>query len=113
MPIGTCGTRCTSPWSAFVLGQVLIFTSWGLFAYLVVITVAMDAFVRTYEEPTLRDTYGPAYDEFRAAVPRWPPRLTPWKGAAPSAPREAGRAKHVAGLFEQDGIRPEGARLPG
>ena len=74
---------------AVVLGQVLLFTSWGLFAYLVVITIAMDAFVRTYEEPTLRDTYGVAYDEFRAAVPRWLPRLTPWKGAA------------------TDGIRPE------
>ena len=72
---------------ALVLGQVLLFTSWPLFAYLVVITIVMDAFVRTYEEPTLRDTYGLAYDEFRDAVPRWVPRLTPWRGAGASARR--------------------------
>ncbi|MPZ94573.1 MAG: isoprenylcysteine carboxyl methyltransferase [Propionibacteriales bacterium] len=65
---------------AQVLGQALLFTSWWLLTYLVVITVVMDAFVRTYEEPTLRETFGPAYDEFRAAVPRWLPRLTPWRG---------------------------------
>jgi protein-S-isoprenylcysteine O-methyltransferase Ste14 len=70
---------------ALVLGQVLLFTSWGLFAYLVVITVAMDAFVRTYEEPTLRQTYGASYDEYCDAVPRWLPRLTPWKGQATSS----------------------------
>jgi len=62
-----------------VLGQVLLFTSWSLVAYLTVISLVMDAFVRTYEEPTLRETYGPAYDEFREAVPRWLPRLTPWQ----------------------------------
>lgn len=65
---------------ALVLGQVLLFPSWMLLAHLALIAVVMDAFVRTYEEPTLRMTYGPAYDEFRAAVPRWLPRLTPWPG---------------------------------
>jgi protein-S-isoprenylcysteine O-methyltransferase Ste14 len=70
---------------ALVLGQVLLFTSWGLLAYLVVITVTMDAFVRTYEEPTLRATYGASYDEFRDAVPRWVPRLSPWSGQATSS----------------------------
>ena len=66
---------------ALVLGQVLLFTSWALLAYLVLIAVVTDAFVRGYEEPTLRTTYGPAYDEFCEAVPRWLPRLTPWRGS--------------------------------
>jgi protein-S-isoprenylcysteine O-methyltransferase Ste14 len=66
---------------AVVLGQVLLFASWGLFAYLLVIGVTMASFVRAYEEPTLRETYGPAYDEFCAHVPRWLPRVTPWRGA--------------------------------
>jgi len=66
---------------AVVLGQVLLFAGWGLFAYLVVIGLTMAAFVQAYEEPTLREAYGPGYDEFCANVPRWLPRLTPWRGA--------------------------------
>jgi protein-S-isoprenylcysteine O-methyltransferase Ste14 len=67
---------------AVVLGQVLLFASWGLFAYLVVLGSAMNVFVHAYEEPTLREDHGPAYDEFCANVPRWVPRPTPWTGAA-------------------------------
>ena len=72
---------------AVVLGQVLLFASWGLFAYLVVIGLTMAAFVQAYEEPTLREAYGPAYDEFCANVPRWLPRVTPWRGADRGAPQ--------------------------
>jgi hypothetical protein len=66
---------------ALVLGQVLLLASWGLFAYLVVIGIMMASFVHIYEEPTLREAYGPAYDEFCKNVPRWLPRPTPWQGA--------------------------------
>jgi protein-S-isoprenylcysteine O-methyltransferase Ste14 len=66
---------------ALVLGQVLLFASWGLFAYLVVLGITVNAFVRLYEEPTLREAYGSSYEEFCANVPRWLPRLTPWRGA--------------------------------
>ena len=70
---------------AVVLGQALLFTSWALFAYLVVIALTMAAFVQAYEEPTLREAHGPAYDEFCANVPRWLPRPTPWRGAGRGA----------------------------
>jgi protein-S-isoprenylcysteine O-methyltransferase Ste14 len=66
---------------AVVLGQVFLFESWGLFIYLVVLGITVDTFVHTYEEPALRESYGPAYEEFCANVPRWLPRLTPWRGA--------------------------------
>jgi protein-S-isoprenylcysteine O-methyltransferase Ste14 len=33
------------------------------------------AFVRLYEEPTLRAEYGAEYERYRAAVPGWIPRL--------------------------------------
>jgi protein-S-isoprenylcysteine O-methyltransferase Ste14 len=66
---------------ALVLGQVLLCASWGLFTYLVVLGVTVNAFVRTYEEPTLREVYGPSYEEFCEHVPRWLPRPTPWQGA--------------------------------
>jgi len=72
---------------ALVLGQVLLFGSWALVAYLVVLGVTVDVFVHTYEEPTLREAYGPSYAELCENVPRWRPRLTPWQGATrrPSA----------------------------
>ncbi len=80
---------------AVVLGQVLLFGSWGLFAYLVVLGLTVNAFVHAYEEPTLREVYGPTYEEFCESVPRWLPRLTPWRGAtrrpADRVPRELGR----------------------
>jgi protein-S-isoprenylcysteine O-methyltransferase Ste14 len=66
---------------AVVLGQVLLFGSWGLFIYLVVLGLTVNAFVRAYEEPTLREVYGPTYEEFCENVPRWLPRLTAWRGA--------------------------------
>jgi len=44
---------------ALVLGQVLLFGSWALFAYLVVLGVTVDVFVHTYEEPTLREATAP------------------------------------------------------
>ena len=66
---------------AVVLGQVLLFESWGLFAYLVILSTAVTVFVRIYEEPTLHEVYGRSYEEFCANVPRWLPRLTPWQGA--------------------------------
>jgi len=66
---------------AVVLGQVLLFASGGLFAYLVVLGITVNVFVHTYEEPTLREAYGPSYDELCENVPRWLPRLTVWRGA--------------------------------
>jgi protein-S-isoprenylcysteine O-methyltransferase Ste14 len=35
-------------------------------------------FVRYYEEPTLREKFGPAYGQFCEHVGRWMPRLHPW-----------------------------------
>jgi protein-S-isoprenylcysteine O-methyltransferase Ste14 len=34
-----------------------------------------------YEEPTLALTFGEKYEEFRANVPRWIPRLTQWRAS--------------------------------
>jgi protein-S-isoprenylcysteine O-methyltransferase Ste14 len=66
---------------AVVLGQVLLFGSWGLFIYLVVLGITVNTFVHTYEEPTLRESHGSSYEEFCEHVPRWLPRVTPWRGA--------------------------------
>ena len=44
--------------AALIFGQAILFASWGVALYGVVIVAAFDTFVRLYEEPTLRRTYG-------------------------------------------------------
>ena len=65
---------------AIILGQGLLFASWWLVLYAAVVLAAVVGFVKGYEEPTLTETYGEQYDEYRRNVPGWWPRLTPWRG---------------------------------
>lgn len=66
---------------AAILGQALLFASPQLLIYGAIIWAAFTAFVQGYEEPTLLETFGDEYETFRKNVPRWIPRLTPWRGA--------------------------------
>ena len=61
--------------AALIFGQAILFASWGVGVYGIAVGVAFDTFVRLYEEPTLRGTYGEEYDAYRAATPRWIPRF--------------------------------------
>ena len=65
--------------AALILGQGLFFASSGVLEYGVAVWAAFHLFVLFYEEPTLRESYGPEYEEFCANVPRWLPRLHPWQ----------------------------------
>ncbi len=56
---------------AFVLGQLVLLLYAGAF---VIVTAA---FVRGYEEPTLKRRYGAQYERYRRAVPGWWPRRRP------------------------------------
>ena len=60
---------------AAILGQAMLFRQPVLLLWAVVVTAAVVSFVHLYEEPTLSRRYGAEYDEYRAAVPRWLPRL--------------------------------------
>jgi len=51
---------------------------WAIVATLLVL-VALDLFVRFYEEPTLRRMFGSEYEEYCRNVRRWIPRLKPWQ----------------------------------
>jgi protein-S-isoprenylcysteine O-methyltransferase Ste14 len=62
-----------------ILGQGLLFGSIPVLQYGVVVWLGFFAFVLFYEEPTLRSEFGAEYKEFCANVPRWIPRVTPWK----------------------------------
>ena len=61
--------------AALIFGQAILFASWGVALYGIVIVAAFDTFVMLYEEPTLRRTYGDAYVAYCAVTPRWIPRL--------------------------------------
>jgi protein-S-isoprenylcysteine O-methyltransferase Ste14 len=60
-----------------VLGQAALFGRPVLLGYGLALLALFVAFVRGYEEPTLRQQFGPEYDAYRAAVPGWWPRARP------------------------------------
>jgi protein-S-isoprenylcysteine O-methyltransferase Ste14 len=66
--------------AAIIGGQAILFSSAAIAWWLVAFMVAVFSFVVLYEQPTLTRTYGASYDAYRAAVPGWWPRLTPWQG---------------------------------
>ncbi len=66
---------------AIILGQAVLFGDWRLIACGALFWLACHVFVIAYEEPTLQRTFGAQYEAFRANVPRWIPRLTPWQPA--------------------------------
>ncbi len=64
-----------------ILGEGMILGNASLLAYGVLAWLVTHLFVVTYEEPTLRKTFGAEYDAFCANVPRWIPRLSPWNAS--------------------------------
>lgn len=69
---------------ALLIGQVLWFGNVSVLIYAAGAWLITHLFVCFYEEPTLRRTYGAQYDVWRAHVPRWIPRLKPWRDPAAS-----------------------------
>jgi protein-S-isoprenylcysteine O-methyltransferase Ste14 len=65
---------------ATIVGQALLLGQPILLLYTVAFAVAVVAFVRWYEEPTLRQQFGEQYEKYRHAVPPWWPRREPWDG---------------------------------
>jgi protein-S-isoprenylcysteine O-methyltransferase Ste14 len=61
--------------TALILGQAILFASWGVALYGIVMAAGFHTFVRLYEEPTLRRAYGEEYAAYCAATPRWIPRF--------------------------------------
>jgi protein-S-isoprenylcysteine O-methyltransferase Ste14 len=61
-----------------ILGQAILFGSDKILLYGVLVWVVFHAFVVLYEEPTLAKSFPEAFRAYRANVPRWIPRVTPW-----------------------------------
>jgi protein-S-isoprenylcysteine O-methyltransferase Ste14 len=61
-------------WSG-ILGQAVLLGRISLLGWLLVVVVATTAFVKGYEEPTLRRQFPGEYDAYVSEVPGWIPRL--------------------------------------
>jgi protein-S-isoprenylcysteine O-methyltransferase Ste14 len=64
---------------AVILGQALLLGNVRLLEYGATVWLVFYLFVVSYEEPALRQKFGADYDNFCANVPRWIPRLRPWR----------------------------------
>jgi protein-S-isoprenylcysteine O-methyltransferase Ste14 len=62
-----------------LLGEALLFRSAALGAWLAVFFVSNNLYFVLSEEPALERRFGDEYRRYRAAVPRWIPRLRPWQ----------------------------------
>ena len=54
-----------------LLGAAAFYQSPAIAGYAAAFSVVMHLFVIAYEEPTLRNTFGPAYDAYCGRVRRW------------------------------------------
>jgi protein-S-isoprenylcysteine O-methyltransferase Ste14 len=63
-----------------ILGQGFFLGNLTLLEYGGLVWLLFQLFVLFYEEPVLRASFGSEYRLFRAQVPRWIPRFTPWNG---------------------------------
>jgi protein-S-isoprenylcysteine O-methyltransferase Ste14 len=66
---------------AVILGQALLFGDSRLLWYGALLWLFFHVWVMIIEEPGLKQTFGTEYESFRTNVPRWIPRLTPWRAA--------------------------------
>src|SRR4029434_2240834 len=62
-----------------ILGQGLILGNVTLLEYGGLVWLLFHLFVRIYEEPTLRASFGSEYELFCGEVARWIPRLSAWR----------------------------------
>ena len=64
-----------------LLGEALLFGSPAVLAWFAIVFAINAVYFPLVEEPGLRERFGADYDAYRAAVPRWLPRLRPWHPA--------------------------------
>ncbi len=65
-----------------IVGQGLFFGNLRLLEYGGLVWLGFHVFTLAYEEPKLRATFEVEYEAFCAHVPRWLPRLRPWREGA-------------------------------
>jgi len=61
--------------ATILAGEALLFRSWGIVVELAIFVVVNALYFPLVEEPGLRRRFGAEYEEYRARVPRWLPRV--------------------------------------
>jgi protein-S-isoprenylcysteine O-methyltransferase Ste14 len=74
---------------ALVVGQALWLGSSALAIYAVVLLVLFHLRVVTYEEPQLVKLFGVEFAAYRQGVPRWLPRVSPWRPSPATIAQES------------------------
>ena len=64
-----------------LFGESFLFGNLWVLSYAAGAWLVTHLFVVFYEEPHLRRQFPDDYTNFRAHVPRWIPRFSPWRGA--------------------------------
>ncbi|MCL2669578.1 MAG: isoprenylcysteine carboxylmethyltransferase family protein [Syntrophaceae bacterium] len=65
--------------------EALLLNSWAIFAFLIIFVIFNMFYFPFMEEKSLERRFGGAYRQYRQNVPRWIPRLKPWRPDALSA----------------------------
>ena len=65
-----------------VFGEALILGDDRLVVYAAILWLFFHFWVLVIEEPTLERSFGDEFANFKANVPRWLPRFTPWAESA-------------------------------
>ena len=63
-----------------LLGESILLGSFLVMAWCLFFVIACLLVVPLWEEPELEKRFGESYSSYKENVPRWFPRLTPWKG---------------------------------
>jgi len=63
-----------------LLAEALLLQSWGIAIWFVVFLLLNLIYLPRVEEKGLEQRFGEDYRQYKAHVPRWIPRLTPWDG---------------------------------
>ena len=62
-----------------LIGEALLLASYAIGIWAIVFTIINMFYFSLSEEPGLRKRFGKSYDTYCKNVPRYIPRLTPWK----------------------------------
>lgn len=76
---------------ANLFGEALLFGAWPIAGWGALFLAVNAVYIPLSEEPGLAARFGAEYRRYRAHVPRWIPRLRPWRPEVHPPPRGEGR----------------------